>query len=106
MTTRPDFGEVLCSSVSDARFLVIERGTAEGMPSISDVVMFCGTRQPCSTLGDPDVDCELRGGLCYVDVVTGLTLLCIRPGRGPLCFEGRRLAPSGNGRRRLPAAAS
>ena len=105
MTRGLSCDEVLCSSVSDGRFLVIDPGTASVVPSLNGAAMFRGERQPCSTAVGGAADCELRGGQRYIDVVTGLTLLCIRPGRGRLCYGGRRLTPDVSRRVPLPAAA-
>jgi hypothetical protein len=91
MSSRLERDEVLRSSVSDATFLVIEPGSADSMPTMNAVAMFKGRLRSCSTTADPATDCDLRGGERYVDVVTGLTLLCVWPGRGVLCYEGRRL---------------
>jgi len=92
MNERPGFGDVLCASVSDARFLIIDPGTAVRMPSLDGVPLDRGKPQPCSRPPLPADDCHLLGGQQYVDRVTGLTLLCVWPGRGSLTCEGRRMA--------------
>ena len=107
MTERPACLDVLSSSASRARFLVIETGIADGMPSINGGVMMSrGKPQACSTAKGLEADGDLRGGERYVDVVTGLTLLCVRPGRGPLCYDGRRLSLESNRGVRLSVAAA
>jgi hypothetical protein len=106
MTEQLVRGDVLRSPVSDARFLVIAAGRATGMPSLDGVPTVRGTLQPCGAAGDTHAGGELRGGRRYRDVVTGLTLLCIRPGAGSLRYEGRPLIPETNDRTRLPVPAS
>jgi hypothetical protein len=103
----PGFGDVLCNSVSDARFLVIAPGAAASMPSLNGVALCRGNPQPCSKkLVPAAVDCDLQGGRRYVDKTTGLTLLCIWPGGGSLRHEGRPMVPDdGTGRKLTPAAA-
>jgi hypothetical protein len=95
----------LCSSVSEARFVVIETFGVD-MPSIDDVAMFRGTRQPCSTVAHPASDSDLRAGRRYVDAISGLRLLCIRPGRGSLTYQGRPLIPEHGSGVRLALAAT
>jgi len=95
MSKRLQPGEVLCSTVSGARFIVIRTGTALGMPSIDGVALFRGQLRPCSTMAQLRADCELQGGLRYTDPVTGLMLQCIWPGRGSLRYEGRWLPLEG-----------
>lgn len=92
MKDRPAVGDVLCSTVSDARFLVTDPGAAVGMPTINGVRLVQGTGQPCSNAVHSTGDYELEGGRRYVDRVTGLTVLCIRPGQGSLLYQGRRLS--------------
>jgi hypothetical protein len=91
MRERPGAGDVLCSAVSDARFLVVDPGTAVSMPCLDGMRLFRGKPHPCSMAACSAADCELQGGQCYVDPVTGLTLLCIWPGRGTLHYDGRRV---------------
>lgn len=85
--------DVLCSPASEARFVVIEAGTAKAAPETGGAVMVRGKRQRCSIVEIPAADCDLLGGQRYADPVTGLVLLCVRPGRGPLCYEGRQMSP-------------
>jgi hypothetical protein len=106
MSERPRCDDVLCSSVSDVRLLLIEVGAAESMPAVDGVVMVRGTPLPCSIADRSTADGELRAGRRYVDVVSGLTLLCIRPGRGVLCYQGRRLRLERSVRREWPSAAA
>jgi hypothetical protein len=105
MIEQPVRGDVLCSPVSDARFLVIDTGAAIAMPCVDGVPMSRGKLQACSAAGGVRSGGELRGGQRYTDPATGLTLLCIRPGRGRLCHEGRRLILEGTRRSRPPMAA-
>ena len=86
-------GDVLCSSDSQARFLVIEVGSATGMPKLGGRRLSRGKPLPCSAV-EAVSGAELQVGRRYADPVTGLTLLCIAPGRGALSFEGRTLAVS------------
>lgn len=86
-------GDVLCSPDSQARFLVLEVGSALGMPKLGSRLLARGRPLPCSTAEAVD-GAELHVGRRYVDLVTGLTLLCIAPGRGTLRFEGRTLCVS------------
>jgi hypothetical protein len=103
MTERPSIGDVLCSPTSEARFLVIETGAADSPPSVNGAVLAPGERQACSAPGGGSAR-DLQGGKRYVDVVTGLMLLCIHPGRGPLDYEGRQMAPEEHRNGRLPSA--
>jgi hypothetical protein len=98
--SRPTVGDVLCSTVSDARFLVTDPGAAVGMPTIKGVPLVRGTRQPCSNAVHSTGDYELEGGRRYVDAVSGLTVLCIRPGQGSVGYQGRRLSPVSHRRTR------
>jgi hypothetical protein len=91
MSEQPSAGDVLLSTISDARFLVLDAGTAVRLPSLGGVPLSRGKPQPCSKACCAPPDCEMHGGERYVDPVTRLTLLCIWPGRGPLCYEGRQL---------------
>jgi hypothetical protein len=93
VTERLNFGDVLCSAVSKARFLVIETFDAVGMPSVDGVATCRGERQPCSSAASSISESGLRGGWHYVDAVSGLRLLCIQPGRGVLSYDGRLLTP-------------
>jgi len=92
MTRGPRSGDVLCSPVSDARFLVIEPGTAAGMPSLAGVVLSPGEPHPCSKAAEA-TGCDVEGGGRYFDPITELSLLCIWPGRGSLRYEDRELVP-------------
>lgn len=103
MTSGPAAGDVLFSAVSDARFLVTDPGTAAAMPSIDEVPLIRGRREPCSKAVHFDREDDLRGGRRYVDAVTGLTVLCIWPGRGSLGYQGRRLSPASPRKRRVAA---
>jgi hypothetical protein len=103
MTSRAAAGDVLFSPVSDARFLVTDPGAAAAMPSVDDVPLILGTREPCSKAVHFIQDDGLQGGQRYVDAVTGLTLLCIWPGRGSLGYQGRRLSPASPRKRRVAA---
>jgi hypothetical protein len=91
MDGRPRSGDVLWSPAFDARLLVIDPGTAAGMPTIDDVPLVRGRPQPCSKAAGPSGLCQLQGGGRYIDVPTGLTLLCVWPGQGSLRYEGRPL---------------
>jgi hypothetical protein len=95
MKERLSIGDVLCGSASDACFLVIDAGTAAGMPFVTGAALERGRPRPCSAAPPSTALFELEGGRRYVDPITGLTLLCVWPGRGPLCYEGRRLVPHG-----------
>ena len=95
MIRRLNMYDVLRSSVSDARFLILDTGNADGIPSIGGVEMLPGEPGACSLARGPAPDDDLRGGQRYVDAVTGLTLFCIQSGRGPLCYQGRHLTPGG-----------
>jgi hypothetical protein len=106
MNERPSTGEVLCSPESEARFLVVDPGAAVNMPSIGELPLVPGARLPCSSNTHARVDRGLYGGRRYVDVVSGLRLLCIRPGRGPLCLEGRVLILEPERRNRVQPAAN
>ena len=59
------------------------------MPVVNGRATSHGRRQPCSQVAEPAVGCDLQGGQRYTDRITGLKLLCIRPGQGPLYCEGR-----------------
>jgi hypothetical protein len=107
MNERPGFGDVLCNSLSDARFLVIDPGAAARMPSLDGVALGRGNPQPCSKkLARPAADGDVQGGRRYVDLMTGLTLLCTWPGEGSLRYEGRPMTPDDDTRRRLAPAAA
>jgi hypothetical protein len=96
-------GGLLCSSpVSDARFLVIH--SPGDMPAIDGSPMVRGVRQPCSAVVRPTSDCDLYAARRYVDAISGLRLLCMRPGRGSLSFQGRPLTQETLPTRRLVAA--
>jgi len=71
--------------------MVIAAG-GNGVPSIDDVPMVRGVHQSCSTRAEPSDG--LRGGQRYLDTVSGLSLLCIRPGPGCLTFAGRTMIPA------------
>jgi hypothetical protein len=86
-------GQVLRSSVSDAVLLVTDPGRAVERPTIDGVPLIRGGRQPCSKAVHTSGESDLFGGRRYADAVTGLTLLCIRPGRGPVLYCGRQLTP-------------
>jgi hypothetical protein len=88
---RPEPGDVLCGPVSEARFLVVAPGNAAHMPSVDDLPLVRGRPMPCSTPAGLPGQYDLRGGQRYIDPLTGLTLLCVWPGRGSLCYEGRPL---------------
>ena len=92
MNERPGFGDVLCTAASDARLLVVGPGAAVRMPSLDGVALRPGKGQPCSKAALFAADCELRGGSRYADPLTGLTLLCVWPGRGALRYDGRQMA--------------
>jgi hypothetical protein len=107
MNQRLCFGDVLCNSVSDARFLVIDSGTAVRMPALDGIALLHGKPQPCSKLAHSAAECELQGGRRYVDPTTGLTLLCIWPGRGSLRYDGKQMTPDDDMCEQLtPAAAT
>jgi len=91
MNGRPRIGEVLLSPTADARFLVINPGTAMSLPTLSGVPLVRGRRRASSSATRSEVDWQLKGGRRYVDVVSGLRLLCIWPGQGWLQCEGRGL---------------
>jgi hypothetical protein len=93
MNEPPSVGDVLCSSVSDARFLVIDPAGALRIPSLNGVELFHGKPQPCSMVARFAAGCELQGGRRYADPISGFTLMCIWPGRGSLHYEGRPLTP-------------
>jgi hypothetical protein len=86
-------GLVLCGPTSEARFIVMEVGTATTMPSLAHDVVVQGSRMACGTDASATGDTGLQGGRRYRDHVTGLTLMCIWPGEGPLAYEGRELLP-------------
>jgi hypothetical protein len=87
-------GDVLCSSVSAARFVVIDAGQAGATPTIDGVPMVPGKPQPCGTarLGQA---LPLRAGARYVDTTTGMIMLCVRSGDGSLECEGRPMMDEG-----------
>jgi hypothetical protein len=89
MSDRLRTGDVLCSGSSNARFLVLDGGSAACMPRLDGAAMVRGKRQPCSEPVSSGDQCDLQGGRRYVDATTGLTLLCIQPGDGPLFYEDR-----------------
>jgi hypothetical protein len=82
-------GDLLASSISDARFLVLNAGSALHTPKLDGVALIGGKRHPCSEAVENTDDCNLRGGRRYTDSTTGLTLLCIQPGCGALHYEHR-----------------
>jgi hypothetical protein len=89
MSERPRTGDLLCSGASNARFVVLDGGSAVHLPRLGGAAMVHGTPQRCSepvTSGD---QWDLLGGRRYVDPTTGLTLLCIQPGDGALSYEDR-----------------
>ena len=89
MSERPRTGDFLCSGSSNARFFVLDGGSAVHLPRLGGAAMVRGKPQPCSepvTSGD---QCDVRGGRRYADPTTGLTLLCIQPGYGALYYEDR-----------------
>ena len=85
-------GQILCSPVTEARFLVRDPGAANRMPTVNNHALVPGRPPPCSKEIGQVGHCDFRGGRHYLDPMTGLTLLCIWPGRGSLCYEGRPLA--------------
>jgi hypothetical protein len=89
----PRTGDVLCSPESDARFLVIDPGTAVGMPSLAGVTLSPGEPHPCSKVADATTGRDIEGGERYFDPITALSLLCIWPGKGSLRFDDRELVP-------------
>jgi hypothetical protein len=89
MSDRPRTGDVLCSGASNARFFVVDGGSAARMPRLGGAKMARGERQPCSEPVSGGDQCVLQGGRRYVDPATGLTLLCIQPGEGALSYEDR-----------------
>jgi hypothetical protein len=89
MSDRPRTGDVLCSGASNARFVVLDGGSAAHLPRLGGAAMVRGKRQPCSEPVSSGDQCDLQGGRRYVDPTTGLTLLCIQPGDGALYYEDR-----------------
>lgn len=106
MTQLIGYGDVLCNRASNARFMVIDPGGALGMPSVDGIPMSRGTRQPCGAVGEAPPDGEFRGGHRYRDPISGLTLLCIWPGRGVLCYGDRQMTPEPNGGHRSRVSVS
>jgi hypothetical protein len=92
MSDRPRTGDVLCSGVSTARFLVLDGGSAAHLPRLGGAAMVRGRRRPCSEPVSGGDQCDLQGGRRYVDPATGLTLFCIQPGDGALYYEDRPIA--------------
>ena len=89
---RPAPDDALGNPASTARFLVIDRGTAQTMPLLAGRPLARSKRRPCGWPGKRTPDSDLQWGWRYVEPGSGLALLCIRPGRGPLEYDGRRLA--------------
>jgi hypothetical protein len=102
MSERPCRNDVLCSSVSDVRLLVVEVAAADSMPVVDGVAMFRGAPVPCSIANRPTTVGEMRAGRRYTDVVSGLTLLCIRTGRGVPSYQGRQLRLERSVKRLIP----
>lgn len=77
-------------AVSGAVFLVVDVGAATAMPACSGVPLQHARPLPCSL---PDASAAgpetVRAGTCLADPPTGLRLLCIRSGPGPLTYSGR-----------------
>jgi hypothetical protein len=105
MSDRPRTGDVLCCGSSDARFVVLNGGSAACMPRLGGAAMVRGNRQSCSEPVSSTGQCDLQGGRRYADPATGLTLLCIQPGDGPLCYEDRPWSTGRSGSRSLPRRA-
>jgi hypothetical protein len=91
MSDRPRAGDVLCSGTSNARFVVLDGGSAAWLPWLGGAAMVRGKRQPCSEPVSSRVQCDLQGGRRYADPTTGLKLVCIQSGDGALCYEGRAM---------------
>jgi hypothetical protein len=89
MSERPRTGDLLCSGASNARFVVLDGGSAAHLPRLGGAPMVHGKPQPCSEPVASGDQWDLRGGRRYVDPTTGLTLLCIQPGDGALCYGDR-----------------
>ena len=89
MSDPPRTGDVLCSGTSNARFVVLDGGSAAHLPRLGGAAMARGKRQPCSEPVSGGDQCDLQGGWRYVDPVSGLTLTCIQSGDGALCYEDR-----------------
>jgi hypothetical protein len=90
MNDKPRVGDVLSSNLSEAQFVVLETGDADRMASLDGEPLHRGRRPACSapvSAGPHD----LCGGRRHLDPHTGLILLCVRPGRGHLNYDGRRL---------------
>jgi hypothetical protein len=99
MMTRIECGDLLCSPVSTARFIVVAAGTAVEMPTVDGVPLAPSRPQPCAATrrGQPF---PLRGGQRYVDTQTGLIIMCVQPGDGALQYAGRSLTTEHAPRRR------
>jgi len=74
------------------------------LPTLSGVPLVRGRRRASSSATRSEVDWQLKGGRRYVDVVSGLRLLCIWPGQGWLQCEGRGLIMERDSRDRLVPA--
>jgi hypothetical protein len=85
----PSTGDVLCSTESNARFVVLDSGCAAQLPRLGGAALVRGEKQACSMPVPSGDQHDLQGGQCYIDQTTGLTLLCIQPGNGALCYEDR-----------------
>jgi hypothetical protein len=104
MTETPRRGDILCSRKSSLRLLVIAPGDADRMPVADGTTLVRGRPARCSVVGLSSAGSDLRAGQRYVDGTSGLTLLCVGTGRGPVRYDGRPLVAERAMSRQVAAA--
>jgi len=93
-------GMTLTSAVGTTSVLVLQLGGATQMPSAGGRPMVPGRPTRCSLRARRDRwPAATVAGRRYVDLPTGLIVLCTRSGPGSLSYEGRPMVALG----RVPA---
>ena len=88
----PEPGESYRDPVSGAVVLILKAPTWPGVLCCNGVAMVPGKPLPCSYHSGRRIGADLRPGVRYRDVASGLEVRCLRGGNGYLSFEQRKLA--------------
>jgi hypothetical protein len=89
-------GMTLRSAVGTTSVLVLRLGEVTHPPSVDGRVMVPGRPTPCSMRAQRDRwKSGPVAGRRYVDVMTGLMVLCTRSGPGCLSYDGRPMIAQG-----------
>jgi hypothetical protein len=92
-----EVGMTVTSSTGSTSAVVLRLGTATHPPSANGRMMIRGRPTPCSMRVSRGIRAAgTRAGRRYTDALTGLLVLCIRPGPEWLTYEGRRMAMLAN----------